>query len=413
MIPRTFKKTYKKQFDSTKHYDHFKTLGAAPLPVFPASLLAITRLLDQGQKPSCTAYSAVAEREAETGKQYDPEAQWQEELNFLGLTPDQANEGIQLDQKFQVGIKVGFTPIGGGDPTDKAAAYFWVKKAPGLDYFDSVRLAMLQLYQKYGKVIPFSIGVNWYEDWDNAPDGILTDNPHTVLGGHDTKLAGFETFNGVDYIVNQGSWGPAFGDKGIFRISRTIFNKYFGGYGVGYWSDDTTTVPAKMNLLVVLLQNLVVLYQRLIAKKNGFPPPTPPAPQPPAPATPTYIWDNPADARHSVRVICDEEGLTYDMQYGAITAKNIMCACVQVESGFKPGAVHQNKDPHSGLVTSTDYGIVQINDFFHIGPGKDFPSVQYVLDNPEACVRWMAKLFKNGKANLWSSYQSGVYKKYL
>jgi hypothetical protein len=120
---------------------------------------------------------------------------------------------------------------------------------------------------------------------------------------------------------------------------------------------------------------------------------------------PVYYWNTPEAARHSVRVICDEEGLTVDM-------KNILCACVQVESGFNPLAVHYNKD-QTGAVWSTDYGISQINDYWNIGPGKPFPSSDYVLQNPEACVRWMCHQFLAGNAHLWSSYQSKEYLKYL
>jgi hypothetical protein len=157
------------------------------------------------------------------------------------------------------------------------------------------------------------------------------------------------------------------------------------------------------------------LYQRLIAnisaptqKPNPIPPPAP-APAPIIPTTlpvqPTYLWDTKENARHSVRLICDEEGLS-------VLDKDDLTACVEVESDFRPLAIHHNID-RAGRMFSTDYGIVQVNDFWHIGPGKDFPSVDFVFTHPEACVRWMAKLFKAGKKNLWSSYNSGAYKQYL
>ena len=131
------------------------------------------------------------------------------------------------------------------------------------------------------------------------------------------------------------------------------------------------------------------------------------APTPPNPDI-LGLWDTPANCRHNLRVICDEEGLT-------VQQKNILTACVADESGFLTNPrPNRNKDPKTGVVWSTDWGIVQVNDWFHIGPGKDFPSVQYVLDNPEACVRWMANYYKtNGNLNAWASYTSGVYKNYL
>ncbi len=132
--------------------------------------------------------------------------------------------------------------------------------------------------------------------------------------------------------------------------------------------------------------------------------PTPEAPtspvQPvPYPVPPPLSFLTPKDAFHSTRVLCDEAGLTLDQ-------KNTLCACIYQESRFDNEAVGNNG-------TSKDWGIVQVNDYFHIGKGKDFPSIAYVLDNPEECVKWMIKLSKQGKLNLWSSYKLGAYKKWL
>lgn len=117
-----------------------------------------------------------------------------------------------------------------------------------------------------------------------------------------------------------------------------------------------------------------------------------------------YDWSTPESSRHSLRVICDEEGLTVEQ-------KNLMSQTLHCESGYNNATVHPNLNMH-GLVTSTDYGICQINDHYHIGAGKDFPSVEYVHDNPEAVVRWMCKMVKARKLNLWVCYDAGLYKRY-
>jgi hypothetical protein len=402
--PRKFKKPYThRRFASPKDYSHNKTLGAAALQ-FPYSLLALSRLLIQTQE-NCTAYSGVAEREPATGKKYDAELQWKAELDFMGVKD--AN-GATMETKFAVGVKVGFFIEGQTTPSDTATAYFFVKKSGGLDWFDSVRSAINQLYIKYGKVIPLSVGMNWYSEWDFAPNGIIPDSATSLLGGHDVKIAGFETYSdGVDYIRLQNSWGPEYGDQGTYRVSRQVFNKYFDVYGAGYWVDDRDLKFKQYGLLAAMLQNLVALYQTIVNSFNvPVPPPPQPIPPPPETPKPVYLWDTPENARHSVRVICDEEGLS-------LADKNDLCACVQVESEFNPKALHRNRGADGIQILSTDYGIVQVNDFYHIGPGKDFPSVDYVLNNPEACVRWMARLFKAGKQNLWASYTSGAYKRYL
>jgi hypothetical protein len=123
-------------------------------------------------------------------------------------------------------------------------------------------------------------------------------------------------------------------------------------------------------------------------------------------------YDNPKHAFHAARVICDELGLTVDQ-------KNVLCACIYQESRFMnrradgSPVINQNRDSY-GNVWSTDYGIGQVNDYYHCSPGKTFPSVQYVMDNPEAVIRWMAGIMKRtGKLQPWSSYTSGAYRQWL
>jgi hypothetical protein len=134
------------------------------------------------------------------------------------------------------------------------------------------------------------------------------------------------------------------------------------------------------------------------------PPQTPKTAPEPTPVVEQYKWDTTANSRHSVRLICDEMGLT-------LAEKNLICACIQQESNFNNKAIGRNmKD---GKVLSTDWGIVQINDYWHVGPGKKWSSVQQILDNPDKAVKWMIQMYKQGLLKLWVSYTSGAYKKYL
>lgn len=188
-----------------------------------------------------------------------------------------------------------------------------------------------------------------------------------------------------------------------------------------------------MEILTVLLALGSVIFCALFAATRPVRPTPAPAPEPlpeaknepskpiPAPVPVTVPeselrWDTVERARKSVRVICDQEGLT-------ATQKNQLCATVGAESGWQSYYLSgpkkgqpvklQNKDKTTGQVWSTDWGICQINDWYHIGKGKSFPSVQYVLDNPEACIRWMARHWKAGRAHWWIAYKSGAYKKFL
>lgn len=145
--------------------------------------------------------------------------------------------------------------------------------------------------------------------------------------------------------------------------------------------------------------------EKFAPQKPMPPPPSPIVPQQP-PAPETLSFDTPAHAWHAVRVLCDNAGLTYD-------AKNVICACIYQESRFNNKAVNHNINSQTRIITSSDFGICQINDRFHIGLGKDFPSVTYVLANPDKAVQWMISMYRTGKLNLWVSYSSGAYERWL
>lgn len=398
-------KTYQ---HSRKDYSHHKTvLGAV---IFTPELLFLSPILDQNPSGlnACTAFESVACRQNEKGIEYDPLIQWSYEL-AMGAT----SEGTDIKTALATGVKSGFWPTNAGASTgapfgvDKASAYLFVTKNNDMDLFDSIRTAIKQTGR------PLSAGVRWMQEWDNPPAGIIQNLGQNILGGHAVKIAGWKTIDNIPYLVIQNSWGTLFGDQGLFYFPRAIVNAVFGPYGIGYWSDDANQQFKALGLLQALLQNLVNLYQQLIAKNTGAYPTLPPL----SPGQNTnYRWDNRVAARLSVRELCDDLGLpitpTFNVDGKLHLIKDVICACIEVESDFNPNAVHYNKDK-TGATWSADWGIVQINDYFHIGAGKEFPSVEYVIANPEACVRWMIKMFQAGKQSMWSSYSQGLYKKYL
>lgn len=113
------------------------------------------------------------------------------------------------------------------------------------------------------------------------------------------------------------------------------------------------------------------------------------------------LWDTPQNAKHSIRLICDEEGLTFEQ-------KNTMCATIGAESGYKTTARLDNKDKQ-GRIWSTDWGICQWNDYWH---GKEI-SPEEAVNNPEKAVRLMCQYWKRGQRTQWVAYLNGSYKRYL
>lgn len=127
---------------------------------------------------------------------------------------------------------------------------------------------------------------------------------------------------------------------------------------------------------------------------------------PPSIDTPQPLpWDTQQKAYHGTRVLCDLAGLS-------VEEKNIICACIFQESRFKVNALNINKGS-KGQTLSTDYGLCQVNDYYHIGVNKDFPSVEYVVQNPDKVVAWMIRMYQHGMLKQWVSYSSGAYKQWL
>ena len=140
-----------------------------------------------------------------------------------------------------------------------------------------------------------------------------------------------------------------------------------------------------------------------VPSNTPTPPPIPPQPQTqPVAQNPDVLlpWNGYDNNRHNVRVLCDLCGLS-------VAEKNIIAACIKVESDFNTHAVHHNTNG------STDYGIVQMNSTYWIGPGRLFASPQEVFDNPEKSVRFMIEKSKEGHISLWMSYTSNAYLQWL
>ena len=132
----------------------------------------------------------------------------------------------------------------------------------------------------------------------------------------------------------------------------------------------------------------------------------------------TLLWDTPAHAYHSVRVLCDQMGLSLEHCVNVdgvmYQPKDIICATIWGESEFINSYDVTNENVNSkGLIVSRDYGICQINDKYHIGEGLDFPSVDYVLNNPDKAVIWMINRYLEGHINWWCCYKFGRYKLFL
>lgn len=239
------------------------------------------------------------------------------------------------------------------------------------------------------------IGTYWYREWHNPPNGILPIGIN-AQNGHAYVAHGWKQVDGKPHLIIQ-AWNGR-----EYLMPRETFNAAMKPLGMQTWVLSTAEMNSKREkslteIIKDLMLNLIIRLKDLIRKEDIEVIPVVVIED----VTPKYQWGTKEEARHSVRVICDEELLTtWD--------KNDLCATVGAESNWNPRAIGKKNGDGS-----TDYGICQINDHYWIGKGKQFPSTDYVLENPEACIRWMCRQWKMGNKNWWYGYKNGSYKKYL
>ena len=206
--------------------------------------------------------------------------------------------------------------------------------------------------------------------------------------------------------------------KGFTSYSPVIkkFAWNFGFYWIKRINIEQNVTKENVGIFI---QWLKLLQEWLgIIEKQQSPTPmvvVPPVkPQPltapiPSPVTaPKYLWGSKTEARHSVRVICDEMGLS-------LSDKNIITAVIACESGFNIKAVNRNNDARKSTdfgvseIDTQKFGIAQFNDYWY----KDLISPEDALNNPEKAVRLMITQFKKGRLKDWVCYSSGRFSRYL
>lgn len=310
-------------------------------------------------------------------------------------------------------------------------AYYAVESSQ-FDWFDSIRSVIQTNLQNNNIRCAVSIGTPWFKEWDIMGvhnDGIIpqifTGDPST-LSWHNWCIKGWKLINGVTYVLAKTWQGKNYGDSGWSFYSRETINavmaiKYTAAYTVAprnaaniatvKWTlmDMIQTFIRQLIALLSIQKSITPAVQNIVQKvkqQDSLVVPIVPAKQ-----TDIQLqeaknqWQGFDNSKKSVRIICDEQSLS-------LSDKDLICAVIQQESNFQNSAVCHNKDK-AGNITSSDWGLCQINDYYHIGKGKDFPSVDYVVNNPDQAVLFMIKMFKAGKLGLWVAYSSGAYKKYL
>jgi|GEM_PF-4563202 len=327
--------------------------------------------------------------------------------NFQNYTPAQCQNALQSVKK---GVR---NVLGNGDDFDSIKAALEAGNAVSMpmSWFSSFTAA------GFGNIVTKNPDGTYTTTGGGTPTGILP-TPSGTVTSHNVAVYAVDKDNvtiaidGVEYLQIKPWLGKGWGRGGYALINREICNTVCEGAYVfdpnaTRWISILGVLVTRFPTVAPYLPQLLQSAPALSAANSNTPMETEPAaatPAVPTAANPDVLFDDwtvPANAKHNVRVLCDLAGLT-------LYQKDVITACITVESDFIITIEHENKNA-AGEVLSTDYGIVQVNDYYHVGPGKDFPSAAYVLANPGECVKWMIGKYQAGEISEWVSYTSGEY----
>lgn len=278
----------------------------------------------------------------------------------------------------------------------KAGAIQHIKKAyvmpKGIyDAYDNCR-ASLWLYRNEKRAIGFGVEFGWTLD-----TYILSGTPSGF--GHAMYITGWDK-DGLE-VVN--SAGKNAGKNGFHRITRETIEEYVKKYGAYMYIDASPEeikqrIQGQLSIIQTIINfikmQLSFISSRIQSMKAPIVEPIiikPPEPPPPPEVIipnpePKYLWNTYENARHSTRVICDEEGLT-------VFQKNQLTETIKCESGFKPDVIHINANG------TKDCGIAQLNEKYYLTPNN--MTCEDAISDPEKCIRITARAFKKGREHDW------------
>lgn len=291
-----------------RDWSYHKNFGAAALTGVPDQYLLVSTIIDQNGWNECTGYmkEAIDESEFSTPAKtitFSPAWNYAKEG---AESPPPTQNGYSMRTPFQVGADYGALPMVAGLPTEAVMGFPFTLdpknwnpaldaqavpyQHPGYaavhgpyDNFDSIRSAM---WLEKAKTRCVGVGVMWYNEWTNAPSGVIPETYSSKDGLHAIKIAGWSktkrdgtlinpTTQEI-YLVIQNSWSESEGDGGLYYMSRAVADRELDPIALGIYifSDNALDNPKTVSALQNLLNNLVSLLQT-IKNRFGYPPVVP------------------------------------------------------------------------------------------------------------------------------------------
>lgn len=263
----------KKTKEDPRDFSHKKTFGSISQPLPDEYIIGSCPVKNQMQTEFCTAFASYVLAALEDGKDFSPEWFFAKEVEISGET-----DGQDLRTACKTAVQYGFllqdlalnTTLNQSaqflaDPknwsfSDDLAAVVYKKKS----YFrvdGNFQEIKQTLYQNIGEKRAIITGIDWYNEFTYAPNGIIPSPYKELGGGHCIPIIGFKKINDVDYIIIQNSYGDQIGDKGLYYFNEEVFNREFNQPMYMFVDiDNTNIVPQPIgNKLQILIKNICQL----------------------------------------------------------------------------------------------------------------------------------------------------------
>lgn len=254
--------------EDRRDFSHTRLYGGTPADVaaLPVSLYRARQVVnDQGQTPYCTGCNtseAIGYQEHQ-----DFSFEWQ--IAKIGQLIGQIiTNGADPRVALKAGVEAGAllrskAPLNLSKDGLKVAdwrnwpvelnlegvkyqreSYLDVLKDSPLDAYDSIRVALNKGVKDDAVVMVFSA---WYAEWRPTALNPVVPIGINVEGYHAHLFVDFTLRNGISPLVQQNSWGTAYGEQGYAYFPRETVNKMFEEAGTGcyiYRRLDPTVVKS-------------------------------------------------------------------------------------------------------------------------------------------------------------------------
>lgn len=217
----------------------------------------------------CTGFTTTDIATDEDHIVYDPRFTYEKTL-FMENAPEGA--GCQPEDSMKSAVVYGLKAKGETDQqalTHRRGPYFQIHPDAGLDWFDSIRSAMMKNRRSV------SMATMWILSWENVgSDAIISVVPSGPLRAfqdwHNWKCSGWKQIGGVPYLRAKTWQGSGYGHGGWAYFSREVINAIFVYDGTEVLT-NTKAMPGDVAVVrLTIMQTLLNYLYRFIEIKDAL-----------------------------------------------------------------------------------------------------------------------------------------------